>query len=129
MLKDEGSGTLLGVALVLCAVGVMFACSFVATYFQVAEQVQGVANFSALAAADEGQFGINGCQTAGEVAAKNKASLEECRILENSDVEVRVRSTEKSLVAKTARAGVSLDGCLVPKMGVENEGGESEDEA
>lgn len=104
-MSDRGSGTVLGLTLMLlgCAVLALFV-PFTNT-FHMSAKAQSIADLAAVAAEDSLRGLTTGipCEVAGVVVAANGAELTRCRIVENSVyVRLRLVANQTPIVAEAA---------------------------
>ena len=105
---DEGSGTVLGVALVMLVGVLLMAISVAGGLFISQTRARAAADLAAVSAATALLEGRSACDVASSVAAANGAGLEACTV-QDEDVLVRVSvSTRIPLapqVVRSAQAG------------------------
>jgi len=113
---DEGAGTVLVLALLGVAAGLVAAVGVLAGAHAARADAQGAADLAALAAAQRHAAARSGaCETGGEAATRNGARLTRCVVAEDGSVTVSIERDRGGVrgalgarvVHATARAGPS----------------------
>jgi hypothetical protein len=116
MLKDElkseqGSGTVFSLGLICCVIIVLTAILGVASLQSRQHHLQDVANFAALAGADENLLDLNGCGASLRVADLNDAQIDECVLLPDGDIKLSASDPRVPFIRVIAIAGPSAFKC------------------